>query len=128
MKRIALALAGLLIVAVAMAIARRLSSEAMAVIVGIVMGIGASIPTCILMLYLLSRQDEAEEQRAAQLQKPAPASQAGGRVYFYNYGTLIVGPDARVAQIGPPREWQPEQWRALPADEPVRLLLPGGER
>ena len=42
MKKIALGLSGVFIVALAVAVAKQLSSEAMAVIVGIVCGIGAA--------------------------------------------------------------------------------------
>ena len=66
MKRIALGLAGVFIVALAVAVAKQLSSEAMAVIVGIVCGIGASIPTSLVVLYLLSRQEKTQEQHEQQ--------------------------------------------------------------
>jgi len=74
MKKIAFGLAGVFVVAIAAAVAKQLSSEAMAVIVGIVCGIGASIPTSLVMLYLLSRQEQAEEREEQQRQTAAPPS------------------------------------------------------
>ena len=58
----------LLILALAILVGRALSPDAMAVVVGVVCGIGASIPTSLLMLYVLSRR----ETPAQPTQQPAP--------------------------------------------------------
>ena len=68
MKRLVIALLGAFVVALAIVVGKRMSADAMAVVVGVVCGIGASIPTSLLMLFLLSRRQEAEP--------PAPAAPA----------------------------------------------------
>jgi len=90
MKRIALALVGVFVIALAVAIAKRLSADAMAVIVGIVCGIGASIPTSLLMLYVLSRREAAEAARQEQ-QRPAQNMPTMPQV-------MIVNPPAGMQQ------------------------------
>jgi hypothetical protein len=64
MKKAILAFVGITIVALAIAVGKQMSSDAMAVIVGIVCGIGASIPTSLLML-MLTRRREPERQEPA---------------------------------------------------------------
>jgi len=88
MKRIALALVGVFVVALAVAIAKRLSADAMAVIVGIVCGIGASIPTSLLMLYVLSRREAAEAARQEQQRQSMPSVPQ----------VMIVNPPAQMQQ------------------------------
>lgn len=62
MKRVAIGLAGVFVAVLAIVIGKQMSADAMAVVVGVVCGIGASIPTTLLMLLLVSRRDEAQEQ------------------------------------------------------------------
>jgi hypothetical protein len=68
MKRLAIALLGAFAIVLAIVVGKGMSADAMAVVVGVVCGIGASIPTSLLMLFLLSRRQEAEP--------PAPAMPA----------------------------------------------------
>ena len=68
MKRLAIALLGAFVIVLAIVVGKRMSADAMAVVVGVVCGIGASIPTSLLMLFLLSRRQEAEP--------PAPVAPA----------------------------------------------------
>jgi hypothetical protein len=115
MKRIAFALAGLLVVALCFAAARHISETVMTVIVGIVMGVGASVIPTVL---ILGGYDESEKRNVGKRRDyDAPD------VTIINYGTLAMR-----GEIGPPREWRPGEWRQLPArdEQPTVLLLPGG--
>lgn len=58
MKRAALTLIAVLVLVLAVVVARRMDATAMAVVVGVVCGIGASIPTVVLMLYVMARERE----------------------------------------------------------------------
>ena len=57
MKKAILVFVGIVVVALVIAVAKQMSPDAMAVIVGIVCGIGASIPTSLLMLMLTRRRE-----------------------------------------------------------------------
>lgn len=90
MKYIAITLLGLGVLALAAVAGMRLSADAMTIIVGIVMGIGASIPTGLLVLFLLSRRQEAEPSEPA---APTPALP----MTIYADKLMIVTPDAGYA-------------------------------
>lgn len=68
MKKWILVLGGLFLVALAILIGRGMSPDAMAVVVGVVCGIGASIPTSLLLL-MISRRREGN----AEPSRPFPA-------------------------------------------------------
>jgi hypothetical protein len=57
-------------VTLAVVVGYRLSSEAMAVVVGIVLGVLASIPTSILLVLLMRRQASEGQRRQTSLQHP----------------------------------------------------------
>jgi len=63
MKKVAIFLAGAFILAISFVVAREMSADAMAVVVGIVCGIGASIPTSLLILILMKRKEVEESPR-----------------------------------------------------------------
>jgi hypothetical protein len=88
MKRVALALVGVFVLALAVVVAKRLSADAMAVVVGIVCGIGASIPTGLLMLYVLNKRDADAAQRQQEQQRPASVAPT----------VMIIGPPAGMQQ------------------------------
>jgi hypothetical protein len=110
MNRMILALAGVFIIALAIAIGSRLSNDAMAVIVGIVCGIGASIPTSLLMLFLLDKRDEAVREH-----EPRPAPPA----------VVIVNQPVGSAP-------QPQQYQQLPPglryQPPAGVYYPGWQQ
>jgi hypothetical protein len=58
-------------VALAIVVGQRLSAEAMAVIVGVIAGVAASIPTSLIIVWLATRQS-AVERPAAMPPAPAP--------------------------------------------------------
>jgi hypothetical protein len=57
MRQVAVVLGLILVIALAIVVGKRMSSEAMAVVVGVVCGVAASIPTAVLLLVGLSRRD-----------------------------------------------------------------------
>lgn len=61
MKKVMITLVSVFILALCITVAKRMSSEAMAVVVGMVCGAAASIPTSLLML-LLARRDDSVSQ------------------------------------------------------------------
>jgi len=67
-KQVAVLLGSLFVVVLAVAVAKQLSTEAMAVIIGVVCGVAAGIPTSVLVLVALTRRDRRRldelEQRA----------------------------------------------------------------
>jgi hypothetical protein len=81
MKAKSIILVGLVASSVALAIVvgQRLSAEAMAVIVGVIAGVAASIPTSLMIVWLATRQPAAERAPAAAppppAERPAPAGQ-----------------------------------------------------
>lgn len=66
MKRILIVLGVIFILALCITVAKNMSSDAMAIVVGIICGIGASIPTCLLMLFLTRREDAYENPEPRQ--------------------------------------------------------------
>lgn len=119
MKRLACALAGLLIVALAFVAAQHITDAVMTVIVGIVMGVGASVIPTVL---ILGGYDEMEKQRAAKRKGYEAAAPAGRSVTVNIYGPVAIGDGARAGMAG-----AQQPWRQLPAcEEPTVLLLPGG--
>ena len=64
MKLAAVCLGVLFVVVLAIVVGKQMSADAMAVVVGLVCGIGASIPTSLLMLFLLrGREEQAAQHR-----------------------------------------------------------------
>lgn len=57
MKRIFFIMASLFTVSLAITVALRMTSDAMAVIIGILLGMLASVPTTLLLFYLLRQRD-----------------------------------------------------------------------
>jgi hypothetical protein len=60
------------VVALAILIGTRISTDAMALVVGIVCGIGASIPTSLLMIFLLTRHHDERDDHTALTVPPTP--------------------------------------------------------
>ncbi len=71
-------------VAMAVVIGQRMSTDAMAVAVGVVFGVAASIPTSLLVVAATrGRRDEGYRPRREELRPPPPAPQ----IYVVNPGT-----------------------------------------
>jgi hypothetical protein len=63
-KRVLLVLGLILAVALAAVVGKRMSTEALAVVVGVVCGVVASVPTSLLLLVVLNRREERGNVRA----------------------------------------------------------------
>jgi hypothetical protein len=61
MKHIALLLALTFTIALAVVIGKKMSTEAMAVVIGIACGVGASVPTTALLTLVLTRRDRQKD-------------------------------------------------------------------
>jgi hypothetical protein len=61
-KRVATLLAVAFVVALAVVVGTRLSSDAIAVLVGVVAGVAASIPTALLLIVVTRRRDENDKE------------------------------------------------------------------
>lgn len=59
-KHVVLVLSAIFAAALAIAVGRQMSTEAMAVVIGVVCGIAASIPTSLLLLIVLTRRDRQQ--------------------------------------------------------------------
>ena len=85
MKKVVIVVVAAFVVTLAVMVGKRMSSDAMAVVVGIVCGIGASIPTSLLMIYLVGRRPDRAEETGAQ--PPVPSvmivNPAGGTLQPY---------------------------------------------
>jgi len=104
MKHLLIALLGACVIALAVVIGDRMSADAMAVVVGVVCGIGASIPTSLLMLFLLSRRQEAEppEQAPAQTVQMPHITITGGQTLILTPGESGYALDVPVMTLADP--------------------------
>ena len=65
LRQLGIALAVVFGITLAIVVGKRMSAEAMAVVVGVVCGVAASIPTSVLLLLVVSRRDhQPEDDRA----------------------------------------------------------------
>ena len=81
-RQIAVVLGLVFVVALAVVVGKQMSTEAMAVVIGIVCGVAAGIPTSILLLIALTRRDrqraeEAERQTRQANYPPVVVIQGG---------------------------------------------------
>jgi hypothetical protein len=72
MIRVILVLLGLLALALAVLAATMLGPDAMAVVVGVVCGIGAMIPVSLLMLYIVTQRERVQEPPHIIVIQPPP--------------------------------------------------------
>jgi hypothetical protein len=77
-------LAAILVVVLGVAVAKRMSTEAMAVVIGVVCGVAAGIPTAVLLVVALTRRDrqrldemERHTQQAQRAYPPVVVIQGG---------------------------------------------------
>jgi hypothetical protein len=99
MKKYIFALAGIFVSTVAIVLALRMSPDAMAVIIGIICGMLASVPTTVLLMYTMRQRDQQQQQFYQQQHGPqyppvvvvngqpqqgypAPPSQAAGHGFL----------------------------------------------
>jgi hypothetical protein len=99
-------------VALAVVIGNRMSTDAMAVVIGIVCGVGASIPTSLLIMAVTSRRETREERGQANLPPVVivnPGNQGGQAPSYYQPPNL------------PPAlsQGSPRQFRVIGQDDAV---------
>jgi hypothetical protein len=78
-------------VTLAVIVGNRMSTDAMAVVIGIVCGVGASIPTSLLIMTVASRRETREERGQASLPPVVivnPGNQGGQAPNYYQPPTL----------------------------------------
>ena len=82
LKQIVIVLGSVFVVALALVIGKQMSADAMAVVVGVVCGVAAGIPTSVLLLVVLTRRDrlrlEDMERQARQHNYPPVVVVQGG--------------------------------------------------
>ncbi len=75
-------------VALALMIGQRMSTDAMAVVLGVAVGVAASVPTSILLLALLRRTQREAGWRPPSAEPPAPMLPAQPNIIVLNPGDL----------------------------------------
>lgn len=68
-KRVCLAITALFVVSLAVVIGKRMSAEAMAVVIGVIFGVAASIPTSLLIVAATRRAQEREADQLRSLRE-----------------------------------------------------------
>lgn len=83
-RQLGVLLAVAFVITLAIVVGKRMSAEAMAVVVGVVCGVAASIPTSVLLLLAVSRRDSRPQDDRAQVgmersNPPVVVIQGGGQ-------------------------------------------------
>jgi hypothetical protein len=77
-RQIVAALGLVFVVALAVVVGKQMSAEAMAVVIGVVCGVAASIPTSVLLLVVFTRRDRQQLEQGERQARP------------YNYPPVVV--------------------------------------
>ena len=121
LKQIGVLLALVFVVALAVVVVKEMSSEAMAVVIGVVCGVSAGIPTSGLLLVVLARRDrqraEDAERRAGRDSTPPVIVIQGGGAH-----SLPQGPQAGYWPMPQPGPTVQRQFQVVGDDD---LLLAG---
>jgi hypothetical protein len=112
-------------VTLAIVIGQRLSAEAMSVMVGVVAGVAASIPTSLIVVWFATRtlSITRSTSAAAPLQPEprvvvVPQAMAAGYQNFAGYGAPAYGAPANLAmQIPAPQAFAPRQFNVIGGSE-----------
>jgi hypothetical protein len=102
-KRMLVGVAGLFVVALAVVIGKRMSTDAMAVAIGVVFGVAASIPTSLLIVAVSRRAQEREADQMRSLreqQRVAPPVIVVNPTRRAGDAVVLALPDAGDAQHG----------------------------
>lgn len=113
-KHVVMVLGSVFAVALAVVLGKQMSTEALAVVVGIVCGIVASIPTSLLLLVVLTRRDRqrVEEGQHQASSPPVVVIQGGG-----GYPGLPPAPQAGYWPIQQPSSTGDRQFHVLGGDD-----------
>lgn len=116
-KQVAGGLALVFVVVLAVAVAKQLSTEAMAVIIGVVCGVGAGLPTSVLLLAALSRRDR---QRLDEIEQRTRRGQGA-----YPPLVVIQGGAPQALPSAPQAGFWPTPQSSAPARQGFRIV--GGD-
>jgi hypothetical protein len=109
MKKFMAVLGLVFAVSLGVAVGLRMNSEAMAVIIGVICGVAASVPTSLLIIYTLGKRGESQaNQRSAASYPPV----------------VVVNPSA--PQQGSNNPWQRQNYPLL-EDQPRQFRVIGEE-
>ena len=87
MKRFFLIMSGLFMVSLAVTVALRMTSDAMAVIIGILLGMLATVPTSLVMFYMIRQRDhQPADPRTHQAGHYPPVVVVNSPPYHHGYG------------------------------------------
>ena len=122
-RHVVLVFGSIFAAALAVVVGRHMSAEAMAVVVGIVCGVAASIPTTLLLLVALNRQNPdgatgRQPQTGQRAQPPVVVIQGRGEA-----AGLPTGPRAGYWPAPMPGPAANRQWQVVGGDD---LLLENG--
>jgi hypothetical protein len=122
LRQIGVLLALVFVVALAVVVVKEMSSEAMAVVIGVVCGVSAGIPTSGLMLVVLTRRDRQKAEEAESLARrdstpPVVVIQGGGA------HSLPLGPQAGYWPMPQPGPTARRQFEVVGSSD---LLLDNG--
>jgi len=98
-------------VALAVIIGVRLEEAALAALVGVVCGVGASIPTSLLIVAVLRRRDGQEQRRAPRAAQPAAPQPP----------VVVIAPPA-TAQLPQPASWPGAYVPDMPAQRQFSII------
>ena len=123
LKQVMVAMSLFFVGVLAVIVAKQMSAEAMAVIVGVICGVAAAIPTSLLLLVVLTRserrrwEEQEEQHRQAQKQYPPVVVIQGGAPQALPPGTppgYWPSPGAWPAASGPMAD---RQWHVVGGEE-----------
>lgn len=123
LKHIGVLLALVFVVALAVVVVKEMSSEAMAVVIGVICGVTAGIPTSGLLLVVLTRRDRQKAEEAERLARrdsaPPVVVIQGGATH-----SLPQGPQAGYWPMPQPGPTVQRQFKVVGSSD---LLLEDGE-
>lgn len=121
LKQIGVLFGLIFVAALSVVVVKEMSSEAMAVVIGVICGVGAGIPTSVLLLVVLTRRDrqkiEETESQARRNSYPPVVVIQGGAAH-----ALPQGPQAGYWPMPQPGPVIQRQFHVVGDDD---LLLPG---
>ena len=110
MKRAIGLIVGVFAAVLAVVIGNRMSTDAMAVVVGVVCGVLASVPTSLLLIWALGRRGQGQMAGAE-----GPVRYGMGANTYPPVVVVNPGPSYGMASYGPPGQVSPGQNLPLPA-------------
>lgn len=88
-------MSGLFVIALAIVIGTRLSTDAMAVIIGIICGMLTTVPTMILLMFLIRQKDKQQIQQQYPGPSYPPVVVVNGQQHPYHYGVSTSTPNSQ---------------------------------